>query len=48
MPACEAFLAAYRPGREACLVVDAAMPGMDGLELLRTAATRLATGCRRS
>ena len=31
----EAFLAAYRPGRDACLLVDAAMPGMDGLELLR-------------
>ena len=39
-----AFLAAYRPGREACLVVDAAMPGMDGFELLRRlgeAGTRL-------
>ncbi|MDP9096273.1 MAG: response regulator [Pseudomonadota bacterium] len=33
-PGGEQFLAAYRPGREACLVVDAAMPGMDGLELL--------------
>jgi len=34
----EAFLAAYgagRPGRDACLLVDAAMPGMDGLEVLR-------------
>ena len=31
----EAFLAAYRPGQEGCLLVDAAMPGMDGLEVLR-------------
>ena len=34
-PGGEAFLAAYRPGREGCLLVDAAMPGMDGLEVLR-------------
>lgn len=32
---CEAFLDAYRPGREACLLVDAYLPGMGGLELLR-------------
>ena len=34
----EAFLAGYgtgRPGREVCLLVDATMPGMDGLEVLR-------------
>ncbi len=31
---CEAFLEAYRPGREACLLVDAYLPGMKGLELL--------------
>ena len=33
--ACEAFLEAYRPGREGCLVIDAYLPGMNGLELLR-------------
>jgi len=33
-PSCEAFLAAYRPGREGCLLVDAYLPGMKGLELL--------------
>ena len=32
---CEAFLAAYRPGREACLILDAYLPGMDGMELMR-------------
>jgi two-component system CheB/CheR fusion protein len=31
---CEAFLEAYRPGREACLLVDAYLPGMSGLDLL--------------
>ncbi len=32
---CKAFLEAYRPGREACLLVDAYLPGMSGLELLQ-------------
>lgn len=32
---CEAFLAEYRPGGEACLLIDAYLPGMNGLELLR-------------
>jgi two-component system CheB/CheR fusion protein len=31
---CDAFLEAYRPRREACLLVDAYLPGMSGLELL--------------
>jgi two-component system CheB/CheR fusion protein len=33
-PTCEAFLEAYRPGRDACLLIDAYLPGMSGLELL--------------
>jgi two-component system CheB/CheR fusion protein len=32
---CEEFLEGYRPGREACLLVDAYLPGMSGLELLQ-------------
>jgi len=32
---CEAFLAAYRPGGEACVLIDAYLPGMSGLELLQ-------------
>ncbi len=32
---CEAFLEAYRPGRQGCLLVDAYLPGMSGLELLQ-------------
>jgi two-component system CheB/CheR fusion protein len=31
---CEAFLAAYRPGGPACLLIDAYLPGMNGLDLL--------------
>lgn len=31
----ETFLASYRPGRDACLLVDAHLPGMSGLELLQ-------------
>ena len=32
----EAFLAAYRPGRATCLLIDAYLPGMSGLHLLHT------------
>lgn len=32
---CEDFIVGYRPGREACLLIDAYLPGMSGLELLR-------------
>ena len=32
---CEAFLEGYHPSREACLLVDAYLPGMSGLELLQ-------------
>jgi two-component system CheB/CheR fusion protein len=32
---CEAFLDAFRPGHSACLLIDAYLPGMSGLELLR-------------
>lgn len=31
---CEAFLETYRPGGEACLLIDAYLPGMSGLQLL--------------
>ena len=33
-PDAEAFLAAYRPGRESCLLLDAYLPGIDGIDLL--------------
>jgi two-component system CheB/CheR fusion protein len=32
---CEAFLEAFKPGRDACLLIDAYLPGMTGLQLLR-------------
>jgi two-component system CheB/CheR fusion protein len=32
---CESFLEAYRPGDGDCLLIDAYMPGMSGLELLQ-------------
>ncbi len=32
---CEAFLQAYQPGENACLLVDAYLPGMSGLQLLQ-------------
>ena len=31
----EAFLDAYRPGRDGCLLVDATLPGISGLDVLR-------------
>jgi two-component system CheB/CheR fusion protein len=33
-PSSEAFLAAFDPGKAACLLIDAYLPGMSGLELL--------------
>ncbi len=33
-PSGEAFLLAYRPNREACLLLDAYLPGMSGLDVL--------------
>ena len=33
-PSCEEFLAVFRSDRDACLLVDASLPGMKGLELL--------------
>jgi two-component system CheB/CheR fusion protein len=32
---CEAFLSAYHPTEEVCLLIDAHLPGMSGLDLLR-------------
>ena len=32
---CEAFLQAFRPGKSACLLIDAYLPGMSGLDLLK-------------
>ncbi len=34
-PSCEAFLAGYRPEPDACLLLDAFLPGMSGLDLLQ-------------
>jgi two-component system CheB/CheR fusion protein len=31
----ESFLATYKPGREGCLLIDAYLPGMNGLELIQ-------------
>lgn len=31
----EAFLASYRPGGDACVLIDAHLPGMSGIELLQ-------------
>ena len=34
-PSCEAFLGAFQPDDSACLLIDAYLPGMSGLELLQ-------------
>ncbi len=34
-PSGEAFLASYRPGSNGCLLIDASLPGIGGLDLLR-------------
>jgi two-component system CheB/CheR fusion protein len=31
---CESFLQAYQPGRHGCLILDAHLPGLNGLELM--------------
>ena len=36
----ETFLDGYRPGRDACLLIDAYLPGMNGIELLERLAER--------
>jgi two-component system response regulator FixJ len=33
-PTAEAFLARYSPGQPGCIILDVALPGMDGFELL--------------
>jgi two-component system, chemotaxis family, CheB/CheR fusion protein len=33
-PSCEAFLESFRPGKSACLLIDAYLPGMSGIDLL--------------
>jgi two-component system CheB/CheR fusion protein len=33
-PSCEAFLDAFHPGRQSCLLIDAYLPGMHGIDLL--------------
>jgi len=38
-PIAEEFLKAYRPGREGCLLIDAYLPGISGLELLQRLST---------
>ena len=40
-----AFLEAFRRGREGCLLVDALMPGMSGIELIEQSKPK-ATNCR--
>jgi len=37
---CELFLEAFRPARGCCMIVDAYLPGMAGLDLLRLLRTR--------
>jgi len=39
-PTSEAFLEAYRPNVEACLLIDAYLPGMSGIELLQRLSER--------
>jgi two-component system CheB/CheR fusion protein len=34
-PDCETFLTAYQPGSDGCLLLDAYLPGISGLDLLR-------------
>ena len=45
---CEAFLDAFHPEKDACLLIDAYLPGMSGLQLLRKLTRATGIICRRS
>ena len=47
-PSSEAFLDAFDPDKTACLLIDAYLPGMSGLELLEKLHDETGIACRRS